>query len=347
MKSTASVAWAATSEFFPAVWSTVNTGQAWDSLQGTIFEFEDAGGDLILDAINAGGHFVADVKSDFFGETYIWKDWHRAARFRDYTPPLFGHTLEERRGAQVGAVTARVEVIAVMAWQGAELIIALPGLFTSAGALGEGLLASLGVSEIGAGLGIGTLVPSSLGGYLGVGTLGTLIGGIGAGIGSLNDSRVFDPLKDWFRGWNTSAATTRLPGGGTARRMAVEELLEDGGYPVRRIGGLDRPPLDAATKAKIEAAADRNALGQFVDKKGRILKRPSYGHVFGRENRRIVAAGERLGLNQEQQRHLSPLHPVCFFVQEYADNVAHVGELPGDGNLEEIIKDMERFFGLK
>jgi hypothetical protein len=134
---------------------------------------------------------------------------------------------------------------------------------------------------------------------------------------------------------------------GATTRMQVEEFIEDGGAQVRPIGGLERPPLEAGTEATIEGAAERNPLGQFLDKKGNVINRPSFGHKFGRENRRIIAAGKRLGLNQKQLDKFVNAHPDYFFIQEYDANVGHLGELPGDGYLEPIIHDMEVFFGLK
>jgi hypothetical protein len=66
----------------------------------------------------------------------------------------------------------------------------------------------------------------------------------------------------------------------------------------------------------------------------------------GFENRRIIAAGQRLGLNQEQLNQFVNAHPNYFFIEEEAVNVSHVGEIPGGGDLGRIIADMESVFGL-
>ena len=109
---------------------------------------------------------------------------------------------------------------------------------------------------------------------------------------------------------------------------------------------LERPGLNSATRKEIEAAAERNPQGRFVDRKGNIIKRPSFGHKFGFENRRILAAGDQLHRSQDQLKAFVNAHPDYFFIQEYADNIAHVGELAGVGELERIIIDMKKFFGL-
>ena len=90
----------------------------------------------------------------------------------------------------------------------------------------------------------------------------------------------------------------------------------------------------------------KNSAGEFVDKNFNVIKEPTYGHKPGFENRRIVAAGERLGLNQEQLNQFVNAQSDYFFIEEKAVNLSHVEEIPGDGNLGEILDDMEAFFGL-
>jgi len=59
-----------------------------------------------------------------------------------------------------------------------------------------------------------------------------------------------------------------------------------------------------------------------------------------------TSAGERLGANQEQLHQFVNAHPDYFFVQEKAANLNHSAEIPGIGDLDRIIADMEVFFGL-
>ena len=60
---------------------------------------------------------------------------------------------------------------------------------------------------------------------------------------------------------------------------------------------LRRPGLTQKTSDDIALAAPKNAQGEFVypahhPKAGQVIEVPSEGHIFGRENRRILAAGE-------------------------------------------------------
>jgi hypothetical protein len=130
-------------------------------------------------------------------------------------------------------------------------------------------------------------------------------------------------------------------------KIQVEELVEGGGFQKRRIGGLERPKLELATKDTIEAAARKNAAGQFLDKNGKVIEKPTFGHKYGFENRRIIEAADRLGMNQEQLNKFVNSHPDYFFIEEKAVNLSHVGEKPGGGDLGDIIADMEKFLGLR
>jgi hypothetical protein len=104
--------------------------------------------------------------------------------------------------------------------------------------------------------------------------------------------------------------------------------------------------LSAETRTTIEASAPRNANGQFIDQAGNVIRNPQYGHLPGFENRRLIAAAEQLGLSQEQLTQYVNARPQFFYVQEGAPNMAHVGEIPGTGNLGRILNDMRGFFGL-
>jgi hypothetical protein len=131
-------------------------------------------------------------------------------------------------------------------------------------------------------------------------------------------------------------------------RMQVEDLAEGGGYKVLRIGGLERPRLEKATKAKIEAPQPKNSAGEFLDKKGNVIKEPTYGHIEGHENWRILKQADRLGLNQSQVDKFVNAHPHYFEIQEKKFNLSHQGELLGPDPQADlkIFQDMVKFFGL-
>ena len=110
-------------------------------------------------------------------------------------------------------------------------------------------------------------------------------------------------------------------------------------------GGLGRPSLRAGTKRAIEDAARRRA-GQFLDGDGRAINNPVYGHKPGLENRRILEAGRRMGLSQGQVNDFVNGHPHYFQMQDGPDNLAHLGEMPGKDQLDDILDDMRIFFNL-
>jgi bacterioferritin-associated ferredoxin len=98
---------------------------------------------------------------------------------------------------------------------------------------------------------------------------------------------------------------------------------------------LRRPYLRDSTKDTIEKAATnkiRNPDGSFsyIDPDGKVRKPPwEYGHIYGRENRRlIVEAGEK-GLTQEQFNDWVNSHPDWFRMESREFNQSHLGEKPG------------------
>jgi len=114
----------------------------------------------------------------------------------------------------------------------------------------------------------------------------------------------------------------------------------------RIFGKLRRPYLRNKTRAAIDASARKNPAGQFVDSKGNALTNRDYGHIRGHENRRILAAGEELGLSQRQLNDYVNDRPQFFRIEDAARNQSHVDELPGTDQLGPILKDMRNYFGL-
>lgn len=119
-----------------------------------------------------------------------------------------------------------------------------------------------------------------------------------------------------------------------------EGFVGAGGEPLRR------PALSEDTRATIEANAERNAAGQFVDGDGNVINDPHFGHTHGHENRRILAAGQELGLTQQQVSEYVNARPEFFKIEEGSVNLSHADEMPGLEPFDHIVVDMERFFGL-
>jgi hypothetical protein len=109
--------------------------------------------------------------------------------------------------------------------------------------------------------------------------------------------------------------------------------------------GLRRPGLTADLQADVEAAAPKNALGEFVDDSGNVIQEPDFGHKPGFENRRILAAADELGLTQEQLNEYVNSRPEFFQIEEHAVNISHANEEPGIEPFDHIVTDMRQFFG--
>ncbi|MBN1978937.1 MAG: hypothetical protein JW918_16175 [Anaerolineae bacterium] len=146
-----------------------------------------------------------------------------------------------------------------------------------------------------------------------------------------------------------------------ARRASLEEdpaqvlpeerppggLFDDPNAPPSRAGELlERPALRQETRDTIEASAPTNEHGEFVDADGNVIQDPHYGHTYGHENRRIVAAGEELGLTQEQLNDYVNSRPEFFQVEEAEVNLSHRDEMPGLEPYDHIMDDMIDFFNL-
>lgn len=109
---------------------------------------------------------------------------------------------------------------------------------------------------------------------------------------------------------------------------------------------LHRPSLRSGTKATIESNTPRNIQSAFLDKSGNIIKEPQFGHIPGFENRRILAAADQLGINQNQLNNYINDRPQFFRIEEKAANLSHAEEMTGRGNLGPVLRDMRKYFGL-
>jgi len=93
---------------------------------------------------------------------------------------------------------------------------------------------------------------------------------------------------------------------------------------------LQRPPLNAATKLKIEAAAKRTPEGFLDANTGEVIKgKPVYGHIYGKEHRRLVLEAAEKGMDQPQFNAWVNDHPEWFQLETEANNASHKYEKPG------------------
>jgi RHS repeat-associated protein len=270
---TASEAWATVKGFGSGLVTTFSNGQAWDSVQGTTVEMADSGADLAVAGWNTLGRTEFEVLNDLTGNNKQWEDYQRPGRLSDYNTPLYGHVQDMQQGQVVGAYKVRAQAAAAADWGGAELLQALPGLFSSAWAWGQGLGLTTLVGGTGTGLGIGALVPSSVGGYLGVGALGSGIAAAGAGIGALNDAGVFDPLKNWFfmqgQGGNGSSAITPRNAHLAGKTHPVSGIPFDAqGYPDFSSVATETVEITQTGNRAVDFAAANRAAGLAETPKG-------------------------------------------------------------------------------
>ena len=75
-----------------------------------------------------------------------------------------------------------------------------------------------------------------------------------------------------------------------------------------------------------------------------VISNPQYGHIYGHENRRILAAGEQLNISQKQLNEYVSDRPEFFQIEEGSINMSHVNEMQGSDGIEHIILDMKKLF---
>lgn len=135
--------------------------------------------------------------------------------------------------------------------------------------------------------------------------------------------------------------------GDTVPHDRPSDMFDDPEAPAPRAGeALARPGLNDNMMANIEANAPKNAQGQFLDANGQVIQHPTYGHRHSYENRRIIAAGEELGLTQAQLTQYVNSRPEFFQVEEFEVNLSHRDEMPGTEPFDHIVDDMIGFFNL-
>lgn len=122
--------------------------------------------------------------------------------------------------------------------------------------------------------------------------------------------------------------------------------------PYRQAGSsadsLHRPGLRVGTKEAVYDRYTKLANGSYMDVDGNIIKPPiQIGHAYGWENRRLLRAGEELGMTQKQLNDYVNARPERFRLENGSENMSHRHEKPGNGDLDDIIKDMRNFLNGK
>lgn len=133
--------------------------------------------------------------------------------------------------------------------------------------------------------------------------------------------------------------------GQTGKQITVPSPYRQAGSPA---GSLHRPGLRVGTK---QAVYDRyTALpdGSYRDKVSReIIKPPiQIGHAYGWENRRLLRAGEELGMSQKQLNDYvndRSRNSTLFRLENGPANMSRRHEKPGNGELQRIKEDMVKF----
>jgi hypothetical protein len=94
---------------------------------------------------------------------------------------------------------------------------------------------------------------------------------------------------------------------------------------------LKRPVLRQSFKDKVKAAAKKNAKGQYLDANTgeAIAGEPVYGHVYGKEHRRLVLEASEKGMSQERFNDWVNDHPEWFQTETKANNESHRFEKRG------------------
>jgi uncharacterized protein DUF4157/HNH/ENDO VII superfamily nuclease len=94
---------------------------------------------------------------------------------------------------------------------------------------------------------------------------------------------------------------------------------------------LKRPALRQSFKDRVKSAGKKNAKGQYLDANtGEAIDgEPVYGHIYGREHRRLVLEASEKGMTQEQFNDWVNDHPEWFQLETKANNESHRFEKPG------------------
>ncbi|TNG92551.1 hypothetical protein FHQ28_07770 [Pasteurellaceae bacterium USgator11] len=67
------------------------------------------------------------------------------------------------------------------------------------------------------------------------------------------------------------------------------------------------------------------------------------GHAYGWEHRRLSLAANELNFSRQEFNDYVNARPENFRLENMSINRSHVDEMPGNGHLDDIIRDMKKF----
>jgi hypothetical protein len=96
---------------------------------------------------------------------------------------------------------------------------------------------------------------------------------------------------------------------------------------------LRRPYKRKEFRKQVESAAPRTPDGRPIDPnlKTPIDGKPHFGHVYGKEHRRLLKEAEAMGMNQKQFNEWINSHPEWFQLEDPISNMSHFFEKRGGG----------------
>jgi hypothetical protein len=96
---------------------------------------------------------------------------------------------------------------------------------------------------------------------------------------------------------------------------------------------LRRPYKRKEFRKQVESAAPRTPDGRPSDPnlKTPIDGKPHFGHVYGKEHRRLLKEAEAMGMNQKQFNEWINSHPEWFQLEDPISNMSHFFEKRGGG----------------
>jgi hypothetical protein len=133
---------------------------------------------------------------------------------------------------------------------------------------------------------------------------------------------------------NVVQEVTGLPVGPTSLRKpkSAGKIKSSKTVPAKSPKKLRRPYLRQATRQKIEEAAKKTPEGKFISAANKkvIEGEFHYGHISGREHRRLVTEAQRQGMTQAQFDDWVNSHPEWFRIEDPQSNLSHRYEKPGN-----------------
>ena len=95
---------------------------------------------------------------------------------------------------------------------------------------------------------------------------------------------------------------------------------------------------------ELEGRYQKLADGAYLDSKDYLIQGPiDIGHEYGWEHRRLQLAAKEYGISKPQFNDFVNSIPERFRLENRSVNRSHKDEMPGNGDLQEIIDSMKLF----